>query len=476
MKLATEFITLNTGIEICAPADVNLMTNFVLREQGDWFEDEIHFVRAFIKEGMNVMDIGANYGLYATAMAANIGQAGHLWCFEPTPNTAQALTDTINKNNFQERTTIVEAGLSDHEGEASFYMSPNAELNSLTPDESQDMEKVTIKLKTVDQCADELNWPKIDFIKLDAEGEEVNILKGGEKFFAEHEPVVMFELKHKESINLPLIDAFEDIGYQPYYLVPGLNVLAPFDKKGAFDGFLLNLFAVKSSRIPELVAQGVVVQEADVKDTDAQDGDDSQDTALALSAKLGAEECYQSLSLKFDGIEGRSDDYGEALKAYCYARNTELPVQLRHEQLQKAALIVKKVLGGGGGEARADRLSTYARIVYDAGHRVVGNQILRFLVENYIKHSRSFGVADEPFFLPSDTLEGEKVGGNVDAWFCCAVLDQLARKQAFSSFFAGYEDTVKFVEVMSKLGFVQPDMTKRAALIRERVAKRAANT
>lgn len=120
------------------------MSNFVLREQGDWFEDEIHFVRKFIKPDMVALDIGANYGLYSSAIAKSLGDKGKLWCFEPTPNTADALRRTIEKNDLSKRVEIIEAGLSDHVGTATFYMTPNAELNSLTSDGELSAEWLTI--------------------------------------------------------------------------------------------------------------------------------------------------------------------------------------------------------------------------------------------------------------------------------------------------------------------------------------------
>ena len=165
MNIKTTYITLNDGTKICAPEEANLMSNYVLLEQGDWFEDEIHFVRHFIKPGMIALDIGANDGLYSTAIANNLGDNGKLWCFEPTPNTAKALRSTIEKNKLEKQVEVIEAGLSDHAGTATFYLSPNAELNSLTSSTETSEESLTIKLLTLDQCKKEHDWKKIDFIK-----------------------------------------------------------------------------------------------------------------------------------------------------------------------------------------------------------------------------------------------------------------------------------------------------------------------
>lgn len=463
MTLATELLTLKSGIQICAPADINLMSNFVLREQGDWFEDEIHFIRDFIKPGMTALDIGANYGLYSTTIARAIGEQGKLWCFEPTPDTAKALRETINCNGFDDRTEIIEAGLSDHQGEASFYLSSNAELNSLTPSDNEQTSKVTIALQTLDQCAQEHQWPNIDFVKLDAEGEEIKILQGGKTFFESQAPVVMFELKHGSKINLPLIDAFEGLGYQIYYLIPGLNVLAPFDKTQKFDPFLLNLFALTEQRAEQLCGQGLVVNNPTSP---------ADEPGFKLASTIAELACYRGFELDFNGLAQRDDLYAQTLKAYFKARDPELGAQARYNALAQAISGVNQA--GQQGSKQAEHLITYARIAYDAGERALGNHLLKGLFDLYIKPSRAFNIRDI-FVLPGPEFEQSEHQGKPDAWLCCAVLDQLCRKLVYSCFFGAVPETMKFIEVMSALGFVQPDMLARASLIQERATKQAAN-
>ena len=67
----TSAITVNTrgNARICVPYALDQITTFVLLEQEDWFEDEIHFVRRCLLPGMSVVDVGANFGVYTTAMA-----------------------------------------------------------------------------------------------------------------------------------------------------------------------------------------------------------------------------------------------------------------------------------------------------------------------------------------------------------------------------------------------------------------------
>lgn len=61
------------NVRVCVPADISLLTPYVLLEQDDWFEAEIHFVRRFLEQGMHVVDIGANYGVYTLSAARGVG-------------------------------------------------------------------------------------------------------------------------------------------------------------------------------------------------------------------------------------------------------------------------------------------------------------------------------------------------------------------------------------------------------------------
>ncbi len=82
-------------ITVCVPNDINCLTSYVLQERQDWFEQEIAFVRTFLKSGMNVVDIGANYGTYTLTAAKSVGPAGKVWAFEPSRLTAAYLTRSI---------------------------------------------------------------------------------------------------------------------------------------------------------------------------------------------------------------------------------------------------------------------------------------------------------------------------------------------------------------------------------------------
>src|SRR5579862_3336094 len=94
----TTVLTLVDGVRIVVPNALDLITPYVLREQQDFFEDELRFVRELLQPGQTVVDIGANYGVYTLPMAQRVGPSGHVWAFEPASSTAQILTKGIAAN------------------------------------------------------------------------------------------------------------------------------------------------------------------------------------------------------------------------------------------------------------------------------------------------------------------------------------------------------------------------------------------
>src|SRR5258707_14449240 len=102
---------------------------------------------------------------------------------------------------------------------------------------------------TWDNCVNRYRWVDIDLKKNGGEGEEANIVKGGRRFFANLAPLVQYELRNNATdMNFGLIRDFAAIGYDSYRLLPGLNLLVPFDADTPPDSYLLNLFCCKAAR------------------------------------------------------------------------------------------------------------------------------------------------------------------------------------------------------------------------------------
>lgn len=255
-ELQVTQLPIAAGLQVTVPADWQMLTTVVLAEQGDWFEHELRFVRAWLRPGMAVVDVGANFGQYTLPCAHLVGPTGRVWSFEPAGLPLACLRQSLESNALT-AVTLSEKALSDHAGQARLAIESNPEFCRLTEDgpagEMVPVSTLDLELAAADH--------PIDFLKLDAEGGELRILAGGAAFFAAHDPLVMFALQHAEGQTDALIDAFHGLRMDIYRLLPGPNLLVPYDPAASQDPFLLNLFACRSTRAGLLAAEGRLARE-----------------------------------------------------------------------------------------------------------------------------------------------------------------------------------------------------------------------
>lgn len=251
--------SLNTcdGLVLYVPSRLSSLTTFVLLEQERWFESEHAFVSSLLDEDMQALDIGANHGVYTIQLAAALPR-GHVWAFEPTAEPRGRLERSVQANGFERRVDVLALGLSDLAREAVFDTQGESELNSL---HGSGGIGETVRLDTLDEVLARISpRPDIAFVKLDVEGEEAAVLAGGERFFAEQSPLVMFEVQHGLQWNESLIGEFTRRGYDLFRHLPELALLAPFDAGTPRDR-MLNLFACKPDRRHKLAARGLLADD-----------------------------------------------------------------------------------------------------------------------------------------------------------------------------------------------------------------------
>jgi FkbM family methyltransferase len=269
------FLPMPGDVRVCVHTPVfgfNEVTAAVLLEFGDWFEDEMGFVRRLMTPESCTIDIGANHGCFCLTMA-KLAPAGQSWAFEPSTTTCDLLETSRNANELQ-NLTICRAAVSDATGTATFVLADQgSEYNHLVLGEgagehpSPGSRTEQVRLTTLDECMKAYSWQRIDFIKIDAEGAELQIIKGGKEFFDKLSPLVMFEAEHAgENAGVPVASAFMALGYRLYRYVPGLGALVSLaedsiDSRAASKSDL-NLFACKDDFADELARRGLLCREA----------------------------------------------------------------------------------------------------------------------------------------------------------------------------------------------------------------------
>jgi len=167
----------------------NLHDAFMLDElrDGGVYEPEVSsYIIKNLKSGETFIDIGANNGYY-TLLVANLVGNGKIISIEPNPEAFKRLMTNIALNNLSNVISL-NLALSDSEGKALLYLDDNAEegLASLkTIRYSQPF--VEVELKRFDRL---FKVETIKMIKMDVEGTEIDIIRGGlEDYTIDHKNV-----------------------------------------------------------------------------------------------------------------------------------------------------------------------------------------------------------------------------------------------------------------------------------------------
>ena len=462
-NLAKKNFKIEDDILVTAPSSFQLMTPYILMEQQDWFEDEIKFLRKILQPGQKAIDIGANYGLYTLSMSRKIGETGKIWAFEPTCFVADCLTKSIAVNNLK-NIELIRAGMSDHNGTATFFTTPNSELNSLHPENNSYGDQETIELVTLDWCAEKYNWKEIDFIKLDAEGEEVNIVSGGKKTLRALSPLIMFELKHGKNLNMPLIEKFEEYNYKSYYLIGELNVLIPFDKEKPFDSFQLNLFCCKEERANDLENQGLLIKSSPKNIPPPNELNTDDKIWKEYIAKLPFSQSFFSEweNLDEENEESGWSAYQQVLNMYVLSKSEGISPGERLWYLKKAYLTLEGLTKTYNS---FPRLMTFIRIASELCKRRQAVQTLATLINVFGSSIQT--LTTEPFIPVSERFERINPENRQKEWVISSILEHYEILHAFSSYYTG-KNSLQILKKLKTMGFQSEEMERRLQLIQSR--------
>lgn len=143
-------------------------------EYDNW--DIQNFIYQVLEPGDIFIDGGANVGLFSIMARDKVGESGRVYSFEPIKSNLTCLEYNKTLNNFK-NIEIFDCGLSDRQGIMNFERSDvSARIQSyLVPSDSHEGIN-EIECNTLDDILSLENVYKV--VKLDTEGNELNILKG----------------------------------------------------------------------------------------------------------------------------------------------------------------------------------------------------------------------------------------------------------------------------------------------------------
>lgn len=163
--------------------------------------EERMFIERFVKPGMTVIDIGAHRGFYTLLFSKIVGKRGRVLSFEPSVSNNHRLKLHL-KINLCHNVEIKDCALGKEPGETSLYVVPSETvLNSLrVPDTHHASTLMPVQVQTLDDVLSGERVGKVDFIKLDVEGGELDVLLGAEHLLQTvPRPVILCEVLEKRT-------------------------------------------------------------------------------------------------------------------------------------------------------------------------------------------------------------------------------------------------------------------------------------
>jgi FkbM family methyltransferase len=152
---------------------------------------EMSFLRGYLREGDNVVDIGANVGVYTVMLSRAVGEQGSVTAFEADPHTMSRLREQISQAGLS-NVSLHECAVSDKSGELTFSSVDSAAMRHIS--RSPDTVAAGNKVRCV--ALDHFKpWKKFDVVKLDIEGAEPLVFVGANERFQQCPPdVLLFEV------------------------------------------------------------------------------------------------------------------------------------------------------------------------------------------------------------------------------------------------------------------------------------------
>jgi len=154
---------------------------------------EMNILKEFIASGDCVIDVGAYEGYFSLFMSRLVGGKGKVFSVEPNKENRYFLTRNIEYNSAANITTIGKA-ISNEKTRKDFYYSEGVGDGGGLINFSYFPERrtVTVDVDTLDNMFGDCE-KRINFIKIDTEGNDFNVLRGAEQILSKHKPVVCFE-------------------------------------------------------------------------------------------------------------------------------------------------------------------------------------------------------------------------------------------------------------------------------------------
>ena len=162
-------------------------------------EYEVEVVKYFLPEVKGFIDIGCNTGLYCCVAASLCPENGVVHAFDPQKECIDTLKQTISLNRWDKRLYAHNYGIGEKRSKLQLQLSGTGSTFNLDFNSDSSLPHREVEVISLDEWIQDNPLDNVDFIKVDVEGYELDVLKGSEATIKSFKPVIFLEIAQRFS-------------------------------------------------------------------------------------------------------------------------------------------------------------------------------------------------------------------------------------------------------------------------------------
>jgi FkbM family methyltransferase len=210
---------------------------------------------SILRPGQTLFDIGANVGYYTLLGAEAVGAGGAIHAFEANPKVFKVLRENVERNRFH-KLSLNQVALTDANGQIEFSIdNVNPGSSSISGRGASSVTRVSVPSLILDSYVDRNSVTSVDVIKIDVEGSEVMVFRGGKQTLSRFRPDIVGEfskdmMTRESGGGEELVELFASLGYRAFRLERDGAAPIPIHEIYEADEFARDLYLTTRATSP----------------------------------------------------------------------------------------------------------------------------------------------------------------------------------------------------------------------------------
>lgn len=181
LKIIPEKVKIGPAILYLNPRDPVLSGALALRV---YENSEISFFKKYCREDMVFIDVGGNVGLYSALALHTLNNQGKIIALEPHPESFAYLSKNVEANQYMRgeaqapEIDLFQIAASAESGRRNLALNPENKADNRLSEAPEEWESIPIEARSMDDLLNEQKIEEVNFVKMDVQGYEHNIISG----------------------------------------------------------------------------------------------------------------------------------------------------------------------------------------------------------------------------------------------------------------------------------------------------------